>query len=218
MIRLNLVAASALMLTVAACADSGKTPTVPSSGASTDRSTNDAKPIAQPNDKDDDDRDDARVVRMRDECDPATFDAALHNPNACVGNGHVTFDRFVAELTKLQQAPQWRFDPSKTELANGGTLTAINRGGEVHTFTRVAKFGGGIVPFLNNLSGNTTVAPECQTLAPDDMVAPGGTYTAELSTDKLQHFQCCIHPWMRADVRLKHEDKDKDDKDDHGGH
>ena len=40
------------------------------------------------------------------------------------------------------------------------------------------------------------------------MVPPGGTYTAELNTDTLQHFQCCIHPWMRADVHPKQDKSD----------
>jgi hypothetical protein len=140
---------------------------------------------------------------MRDDCDPASFDAALNDPHACVRGGHTTFERFVAELTKTQQAGQWRFDPSEVELNPSAKLFAINKGGEVHTFTRVARFGGGIIPFLNSLSRNTTVAPECNSLEPDDFVAAGATYTAELSTDEIQHFQCCIHPWMRTDVRLK---------------
>src|SRR5438094_413587 len=88
--------------------------------------------------------------------------------------------------------------------ADSSAPPTVPRGGEVHAFTRVAKSGGGIIPFLNNLSGNTTVAQECTTLEADDLVAPGMNYTAELNTDELQHFQCCIHPWMRADVRLKH--------------
>ena len=202
MIRSSFVAAFALL--VAACADSPAPPTVPLSSTPLAERSSGVTTTGQANDRDDD-RDDARVVRMRDACDPTTFDAALKDPNACVGNGHVTFDRFVAELTRTRQAAQWRFDPSKVELDRHDNLIAVNRGGEVHTFTRVAKFGGGIIPFLNDLTGNTTVAPECTTLEADDMVPPGGTYTAELNTDTLQHFQCCIHPWMRADVHLKHE-------------
>jgi hypothetical protein len=142
--------------------------------------------------------------------DPASFDAALQDPNACVGKGKTRFDKFIAELTRSQVAQKWRFQPNHIELDRGATLTAVNEGGEVHTFTRVAKFGGGVIPLLNTLSGNPDVAPECTTLEADDMVAPGATYTAELNTDKLQHFQCCIHPWMRADVRLKHGDHGSD--------
>jgi hypothetical protein len=205
MFRFSLVATSALALAVAACADSATPPTVPSTAPSADRSG----AIASVNANKNEDRDDSRTVRMFDDCDPASFDAALHDPNACIGNGKTTFDRFIAELTRSQVAQKWRFDPRHIEVETGNDVFAVNKGGEVHTFTRVAKFGGGIVPILNTLSGNPTPAAECTTLEPDDFVAPGGTYTAELSTDKLQHFQCCIHPWMRADVRLKHEDRDE---------
>jgi len=206
MSRFSFVAVSALAMVVAACGDTNAPPTMPSApGALADRSGLSTNAKA---DKNDDDRDDARTVRMLDDCDPASFDAALHDPNACVGKGKTTFDRFIAELTRSQVAQKWRFDPHHVELERGNDLFAINKGGEVHTFTRVANFGGGIVPILNTLSGNPTPAPECTTLEPDDFVAPGATYTAELNTDMLQHFQCCIHPWMRADVRLKHGDHD----------
>jgi hypothetical protein len=203
MFRFSFVAASALALTVAACTDSGAPPTVPSTAPSlSDRSGAIAGVNANKNE------DDSRTVRMFDDCDPASFDAALHDPNACIGKGKTTFDRFIAELTRSQVAQKWRFDPRHVEVEKGNDVFAINKGGEVHTFTRVANFGGGIVPILNTLSGNPTPAPECTTLEPDDFVAPGAMYTAELNTDKLQHFQCCIHPWMRADVRLKHADHD----------
>src|SRR5437762_11295501 len=140
MTRLSFFAASVLALVVAGCADSGSPPTVPSASTSlADRSSSGAKPTADPNDGDDAHRDGARVVRMRDACDPTTFNAALRDPNACVGNGHVIFDRFVAELTRTRQAAQWRFDPPKVELDRHDNLIAVNRGGEVHTFTRDRK-------------------------------------------------------------------------------
>jgi hypothetical protein len=199
MSSLRFVALSTLAMLIGACADASTR----SPSASTAPSLAERSRAGSDAPETDGSGGDARVVRMRDECDPTTFDAALHDPNACTGNGHITFDHFVAELTKTQQAPQWRFDPGVVELDPHRSLLAVNRGGEVHTFTRVAKFGGGIVPFLNNLSGNPVAAPECLTLEGDDFVAPGGTYTAELSTDRLQHFQCCIHPWMRADVRMR---------------
>ena len=213
MLRFSFVAVPALVVLVAACADSGAPPTVPSSTSASlsDRSNGSATNASNAN-NDDDDRDGARTVRILDDCDPTSFDAALQNPNACVGKGKTTFDTFIAELTRSQVAQKWRFQPNHVELDRGATLVAINKGGEVHTFTRVAKFGGGVVPILNRLSGNPDVAPECTKLEADDMVAPGATYTAELSMDKLQHFQCCIHPWMRADVRLKHGDHDDGDK------
>jgi plastocyanin len=142
-------------------------------------------------------------VLMLDECDPATFDAATGDPNACVGNGRVTFQKFIAQLQEHQRARAWRFAPRSLRVREGSTLTAINRGGEVHTFTEVEEFGGGIVPMLNDLSGNPTPAPECLALAASDMVAPGDRFTTTASEAGVEHYQCCIHPWMRAIVRVR---------------
>jgi hypothetical protein len=193
--RLTAVAMSALALAALACADSTTPPTTP-----------DAAPFASKLAALSAGRsaDDANTLRMYDSCDPATFNAVFNDPTICIKQGHVPFDRFIAELTQTQQAAQWRFGPKNVELNAGENVFALNVGGEVHTFTRVAQFGGGILPLLNDLSGNTTEAPECTTLEADDFVAPGALYTAELNTDDVQHFQCCIHPWMRADVKLKH--------------
>lgn len=194
--RFAAVALSAAALFTLACADSSTPPTTPSSAsfARTGLATANA----------DRQSDDAHTLRIYDSCDPATFNAVFNDPTICIKQGHVPFDRFIAELTQTQQAAQWRFGPQNVELNSGENVFARNVGGEVHTFTRVAQFGGGILPLLNDLTGNTTVAPECTTLEPDDFVAPGALYTAELNTDEVQHFQCCIHPWMRADVKLKH--------------
>jgi hypothetical protein len=192
--RFTIVAASVLAATAMACTDS---PTPPTASPRTSLLANTLSA--------DNNRDDGHLVRMYDSCDPATFNAVFNDPTICIKQGHVPFDRFIAELTQTQQAAQWRFSPKNVELNAGENLFALNNGGEVHTFTRVATFGGGILPLLNDLSGNTTVAPECTTLEADDFVAPGATYTAELNTDEIQHFQCCIHPWMRADLKLKHD-------------
>jgi hypothetical protein len=52
-------------------------------------------------------------------------------------------------------------------------------------------------------SGNLTPAPECQRLASGDHIAPGARInTDEASTIGTEHYQCCIHPWMRADVTV----------------
>lgn len=194
--RFTAVAASAAALVTLACADSATPLTTPSTAsfARTQLATATADRQAA----------DGHTLRIYDSCDPATFNAVFNDPTICIKQGHVPFDRFIAELTQTQQAAQWRFGPQNVELNAGENVVALNVGGEVHTFTRVARFGGGILPLLNDLTGNTTVAPECTTLESDDFVAPGALYTAELNTDELQHFQCCIHPWMRADVTLKH--------------
>jgi plastocyanin len=92
--------------------------------------------------------------------------------------------------------------PSIANVQVGQTFVAINRGGEVHTFTEVAEFGGGIVPVLNDLAHVPNVAPECNpnVLEPDDFVPSGGTYRETIEHTGHLKFQCCIHPWMRMEA------------------
>jgi hypothetical protein len=142
------------------------------------------------------------LINMNDACDPATFNAAV-GPGACVRQGGVTFAHFIAELTRNQSAGAWHFAPSVADAGVGETFLAVNRGGEVHTFTHVAAFGGGMVPPLNALSGNPNPAPESLTLESDDFVAPGGTYQQQIAGSGTQLFQCCIHPWMRLTVSAR---------------
>jgi hypothetical protein len=99
------------------------------------------------------------VVNMQDACDPDTFNEALQNPKACVRAGGVKFDQFIAELTRLGFIGPWRNAPSTANVRVGRTFVAINRGGEAHTFTQVADFGGGIVPLLNEVAHVPNVAP-----------------------------------------------------------
>jgi hypothetical protein len=84
----------------------------------------------------------------------------------------------------------------------GQLLVATNRGGETHTFTEVEEFGGGIVPQLNQLTGLTDVAPECTQLAGKDFLAPGASSSEKEEEAGVEKYQCCIHPWMRAQVRI----------------
>jgi plastocyanin len=142
-----------------------------------------------------------RPITMQDACDPDTFNAAI-GPGTCVRPGGTPFDTFIAQLQRNQRAGAWDFQPGKTTAKVGQTLVAINRGGEVHTFTEVQAFGGGIVPVLNQLSGTPNVAPECQTLEADDFVAPGATYRETLHEAGNAKFMCCIHPWMKLEARV----------------
>ena len=146
-------------------------------------------------------RDDV-VVNMHDACDPDTFNAPPRGPNTCVRAGGVTFDQFIAELARRGFIGPWHFAPSAANVRVGQTFVATNRGGEVHTFTEVAEFGGGIVPVLNDLAHVPNVAPECNpnVLEADDFVAPGGTYRETVDHTGSQKFQCCIHPWMRLEA------------------
>ena len=61
-----------------------------------------------------------RQVQVLDDCDPASFDAALGNPNACVKSGGTTFDEFIGQLIAMGRAPAWRFAPAQLDLATGG--------------------------------------------------------------------------------------------------
>lgn len=139
-------------------------------------------------------------VNMLDACDPATFNAVL-GPGTCLRNGGMSFDQFIAQLTRLKFVGPWHFAPNNANVEAGQTFVALNLGGEVHTFTEVAQFGGGIVPRLNQLAGVPNVAPECRALEPDDFVAPGASYREEIGGAGTHKFQCCIHPWMRLEAK-----------------
>ncbi|HKB09415.1 MAG TPA: hypothetical protein VKD69_02135 [Vicinamibacterales bacterium] len=147
----------------------------------------------------------AQVVQVRDDCDPATFNAGPPDGpglgDICGGDGGTTFGEFIAELQATRVAEKWRFNPDR--MSEPRNIVAHNRGGERHSFTKVAKFGGGQIDGLNALSGNPVPAPEC--LLPSvnpTFVDPG----QDLKVDGVKggdRFQCCIHPWMRTTVRSR---------------
>lgn len=143
-----------------------------------------------------------RLVTLFDACDPETFNAAL-GAGTCVRSGGVRFENFIEQLRRHGSIGAWHFAPPNMTLLEGQRFVAVNRGGEVHTFTEVDEFGGGIVPILNQLTGQTGVAPECQSLQPSDFIAPGARFSEgqgeEAGTVK---YQCCIHPWMRLEARV----------------
>jgi plastocyanin len=142
----------------------------------------------------------SRQVQMLDDCDPATFNAAI-GPGTCTKDGGTTFQEFIAQLLAQGRAPAWRFAPSQLRLDAGGTLQAHNRGGEVHTFTEVANFGGGCIQALNDLLGLSPV-PECAGFPGGafgaTVVAPGGTVTTAPLSPGVHRYECLIHPWMRT--------------------
>lgn len=158
-----------------------------------------------------------QVFRVRDDCDPATFNAAgfgqICNPNF---NGDTTFAEFIAELTEDQQIGSWRFNPDSVGLDRGQGTAFESRAGEFHTFTRVAAFGGGILPGLNDLSGAGATVPECGvpgTLAlppsathifvRDGATFDGPTAGSSALPRGTTKWQCCIHPWMRSEVKVR---------------
>ena len=144
----------------------------------------------------------AARVTMSDQCDSASFNAVL-GPGTCTRAGSVTFAEFNNELNATGSVASWTFQAVVFNVFIGQAITAQNLGGEVHTFTRVANFGGGIVPELNTASRNLVMAPECALLTPSDNVVPGSTFTTDVATNVgIAHYQCCIHPWMRATVTV----------------
>ncbi len=151
---------------------------------------------------------DQQVVELRDDCDPATFNAVL-GPGACIGSGTTTFSDFIAELREDKVASDWVFDPDQVTIHQGNSLAVQNTGGETHTFTKVTSFGGGLVPILNALSGNlvpAVPAPGVNVFA--TFVSAGGQTTASsgpggVLTPGLNLFECFIHPWMRAVVTVE---------------
>src|SRR5207302_9505075 len=83
-------------------------------------------------------------VEMTDDCDPATFNAAI-GPGTCRGDGDTTFAQFLKQLSPKHVPEVWAFDPSRATAKAGQTIVAKNVGGETHTFTCVTEFGGGVV-------------------------------------------------------------------------
>ena len=92
--------------------------------------------------------------------------------------------------------PSWRNSPSYVTVETGQTVRVTNEGGRGHTFTEVANFGGGFVPQLNQ---GLIVANECLAAA---ALPPGQTVELKGLAPGLHKYQCCIHPWMRAAIRV----------------
>jgi hypothetical protein len=179
-------------LTLAACeAPSGP----PNLAVTSSRASSHANPSTGTND---------RLVNMMDACDSATFAIGTGDPAGCTRKHGVPFDQFIAELQRTGIAGAWHNAPPEMTVRVGATLVAVNRGGEVHTFTKVAKFGGGIVPILNQLSGNPVPAPECLNLPPSEFIPPGAADRDDtISAPGTTLYECCIHPWMRTVVHAK---------------
>jgi hypothetical protein len=140
------------------------------------------------------------TVQVRDDCDPATFNLPPPDgagPGVCADNfdGDTTFPDFIDQVIANQSVDKWRFNPDRVDEPR--TLVARNRGGETHTFTKVEKFGGSIVPPLNHLLGDPAVPAECGAAA----FLPPGASSTPIAAKAGDKFQCCIHPWMRTTVR-----------------
>jgi hypothetical protein len=159
------------------------------------------------------------TVGIRDACDPDTFNLAI-GPGTCIDGAHgkTPFSLFIGEVTSDRIAGAWRFNPLldatqgkfhlvTVNLDSGKQLSLQNYGGETHTFTRVAKYGGGFKPKLNLLSGNPNPVPECLASenAANIFVEAGTTEAGPVAGSDLlpigrTHWECCVHPWMRMDI------------------
>jgi len=143
-----------------------------------------------------------------DECDPTTFNANA-GPDFCknVALGFsTTFDNLFAEAAAGTPDPNWDFEPDTVSIKKGTILSVVDQGGEPHTFTEVAQFGGGFIAGLNG-PGETTV-PECSGGFGNVAVAKTrilqGSHIEVTGLSKGEHrFECCIHPWMRVKVEVK---------------
>ncbi|HEX3477889.1 MAG TPA: hypothetical protein VHT91_22860 [Kofleriaceae bacterium] len=146
-------------------------------------------------------------IHPEDRCDPVTF-GALCNPNF---HGTTTLDQFNAELDATKRVAAWEYGGGQGRISLGQSLQVDNKGGETHTFTVVANYGGGRVPPLNERSGNTVVAPECVAGANATNVdIKSGTgirvttgASGAIKTRGTFKVQCCIHPWMRTTVTVQ---------------
>jgi len=155
----------------------------------------------------------AQVVAL-DECDPATFNLPGNaGPGFCknvalgyTGLGYTTtFSKLLADAAIGAPDKNWDFEPDNLVVDEGTPIIAVNQGGEPHTFTEVANFGGGFIPPLN---GGENAAPECAAgfssvaVARTRILQGSQLQVAGLSKG-VHHFQCCIHPWMRMTVVVK---------------
>jgi hypothetical protein len=143
-------------------------------------------------------------IHPEDDCDPATFGAL------CKAGfpGLTTLAAFLAEFNATHQVAAWEYGGGQGRVNLGSSLQVDNRGGETHTFTVVANFGGGRVPFLN---AGAAAAPECVAGANAtnvDIAAGTGLTVTTGATGVIKakgtyKVQCCIHPWMRTTVEVR---------------
>jgi plastocyanin len=142
-------------------------------------------------------------IDILDYCDPS--DPAWLPTGGCVlKEGDVTFAEFTELLSSVLSTavvghPAWRFEPSFAETQPDNTLNVFNLGGRGHTFTEVEQFGGGFIPDPA-LNKGLTMAPEC---ASATVIRPGTHVVLRGLSEGDHRFQCCIHPWMRALIKVE---------------
>jgi plastocyanin len=153
------------------------------------------------------------LVEVLDTCLPG--DPGWNPTGGCTldpDDGDVSFAEFGALLAAPTLAtntspaglalvghPAWRNEPSHIVIKEGKTVHIENNGGRGHTFSEVKNFGGG---FIAGLNFGQVMAEGC---APTQAVPlpPGGEEKIRNLAPGLHKFQCCIHPWMRATIRVE---------------
>ena len=158
-------------------------------------------------DRDSDGSGGRRFIAILDDCDPRDVDGWRPTGGCALKRGNVTFAEFARELDSPLAAAvighqAWRNEPSYLVVERGKTIRVRNDGGRVHTFTRVAAFGGGRVPPPAGaaLNEGLVTAPEC----PGSVdILPGGSARLSNLPSGDHRFQCCIHPWMRALITVQ---------------
>jgi len=155
--------------------------------------------------------------RLRDKCDPATFNAGrpVQICNPAVTEGGVTLQQLTSFLAARPQdilrdrdALGWKINPDDTHVNRGATLFVRNTGGETHTFTDVTATGftGGCLAGLNAPFG-LQANPQCVDFAAVQVasaVASGASrsFTASARPGTML-FQCMFHPWMRSSIQVR---------------
>ena len=144
----------------------------------------------------------SRQVIMLDNCDGPSFNAAL-GAGACERSGGLTFGALIERLAAHRPPASWRNSPGQLRLPAGASIDAVNKGGEFHTFTKVAAFGGGCVDEINALLGLSPI-PECAdpSLFGTTGAAPGASVNTGALAAGTHRFECLIHPWMRTTVQV----------------
>jgi plastocyanin len=152
-------------------------------------------------------------IALVDNCDPASFNA-MFGAGTCLQTPH-QHDTTLAEFFGLLFSPlaaniighpAWNFTPGYISVPAGQTVRVTNDGGEGHTFTEVAAFGGGFILPLNGVggpAGTVPLVPAPACLASPEVVAAGDAVQIKALSPGVHKFQCCIHPWMRAVVDVE---------------
>jgi hypothetical protein len=149
------------------------------------------------------------VVKVQDDCDPATSNAAI-GEGTCVGDGRTLFADFLAEFQADLSVDRWAFSREEFGLDAGGTVEVRNEGGEFHTFTPVENFGNGCIkPPLDNGEPDAVDCTKFAEFAEATGVPAGGTRVfSGFTPGTTVKFECLIHPWMRSTMEVEGADDD----------